>query len=282
MFVPLHDVLLCVLLGAAPARDTEIPSTSARAPDVRVTPESALGAVQVCARGGRVEFLGADGRVRRLARDAWFESGGPAHLEAGAGAVVEVAWPELGSLHLVGPCTVEWDAPARTPNRRALAVRIDTLAHAEFELRGAALALELPGGWRVHTSASAFSCRAVNGGRVRLASHAGAALVIDGPRHGPALWPRRALGAGAELTLDAGAPPPARVDQSRSAPPWSRFEWPWCAPRTQDASPEPALAPQEAQSSAVEPVSRATTAPDTTTEPLPARALSPDSPADPR
>lgn len=242
MNTPLHCAFVCALLAPGPARDREDNSTFARAPAVLLAPESALGAVQVCARGGRVVLVGSDGRVRALARDTNVESGGPAHLEAGAGAVVDIAWPELGSVQVAGPCVLEWDAPARTAAGPVLALRISALNRAEFEVRGATLALELPGGWRVTTSASAFGCAAASGGRVLVASHAGAALVVDGPRHGPALWPRRALGAGAELTLDTGAPPPARGDRCPDAPPWRRVEWPWgasLAPATR-VTPEPA------------------------------------------
>jgi hypothetical protein len=229
MNVQLHCVLVAALLAPAVPRDTESLSTAARRASIDVAPEAALGAVQVCAYSGRVEFVGADGRVRLIARGERLVTGGPSYLEAGAGASVEIAWPTLGSVRLEGPCVVEWDAPVMNGTVPELALRITTLCNAEFELRAAVLALELPGGWRVNTRNSAFRCSSTQGGRVQVAARAGAALVIDGPRHGP-LWPRHAVVPGAELMLGSGAPLLVRKDRTRTAPPWESVEWPWRAP----------------------------------------------------
>lgn len=251
MNLPLPCVLLATLLAPAAPRDAENPSTAARFAALDTAPEAALGAVQLSARGGRVEFVGADGRVRLVAKGERLVTGGAAHLEAGAGAEVDIAWPALGSVRLAGPCVVEWDAPcsARAPGSAApeLAIRITSLSAAEFEMRAAVLALELPGGWRVSTRGSAFRCSSANGGRVQVAAHAGSALVVDGPRNSSALWPRRAVAAGTELTLDTGAPPTARIDRTHRALPWKHVAWPWSAHTAAAPLAEtPALSPNSA------------------------------------
>ncbi|MBI5363978.1 MAG: hypothetical protein HZA53_12415 [Planctomycetes bacterium] len=107
----------------------------------------------VAGRGGRVELVGGDGRVWIVNDGDLRGTRGRAHLELGAGAVAEVAWPGAASARFIGPCLVLWVRAAlalapRTDGER-IVLRCFELHAAEIEVRSPRADIELAGGWRV-------------------------------------------------------------------------------------------------------------------------------------
>jgi hypothetical protein len=89
---------------------------------------------------------------------------GPAALEFGPSARVELSWPGLASLRFEGPAALEWEPPAGP--RAPLRVRCLRLGGVDLEARRGALAVELPApwsGWELEVRRAVVSLRALPG-----------------------------------------------------------------------------------------------------------------------
>ncbi len=151
--------------------------------------------VELRVRSGRATVVQGDEIRVHTKSDRPVLLEGPAYLECGPGADVQVTWRGLSSLHVRGTAALEWDVDAKTP--REPTVRIARFTSLDVEVRRGTVHLELPEGWALKPQAAALRMQQRPDEEIELRHHGGRPMRIISrvPRPG-ADWPRRLASGG--------------------------------------------------------------------------------------
>ncbi|MFT7484994.1 MAG: hypothetical protein ACI9F9_000840, partial [Candidatus Paceibacteria bacterium] len=149
---------------------------------------------------------------------------GAGHLEVAPGSKASVRWQGAGSVSLVGPASVAWQAPEGSGTVR---LEFSSIGTADIEVRSTPMRVDLPGAWRLQLNSGAYSVYCMGGGGVELvhrAGHPARASWIGGGRLAP---PPVVVQAGERYLLKGAPEFIPRPDLTHAAPGWTDSVWPW-------------------------------------------------------